>query len=84
MRTNWANFCIVQKVQNCNCIKSLCRNKWSGHTGSLQVPATLEVYQWLDSNFIPMDSKKFEFRYFDSIIRFAMKNESEIEKIEVT
>ena len=36
--------------------------------------------QWLDSNFIPMDSKKFEFRNFDYIIRFAMKNESGIEK----
>ena len=36
--------------------------------------------EWLDSNFIPMDSKKFEFRNFDYIIRFAMKNESGIEK----
>ena len=36
--------------------------------------------QWSDSNFIPMDSKKFEFRNFDYIIRFAMKNESGIEK----
>ena len=35
---------------------------------------------WSDSNFIPMDSKKFEFRNFDYIIRFAMKNESGIEK----
>ena len=35
---------------------------------------------WLVSNFIPMDSKKFEFRNFDWIIRFAIKNESEIEK----
>ena len=41
----------------------------------------LVVYiHWLDSNFIPMDSKKFEFRNFDYIIRFAMKNESGIEK----
>ena len=37
--------------------------------------------QWLDSNFIPMDSKKFEFRNSDYIIRFAIKNESEIEKL---
>ena len=35
---------------------------------------------WLVSNFIPLDSKKFEFRDFDFIIRFAIKNESEIEK----
>ena len=35
---------------------------------------------WLDSNFIPMDSKKFEFRNFDYIIRFTIKNESVIEK----
>ena len=27
-----------------------------------------------------MDSKKFEFRNFDYIIRFAIKNESKIEK----
>ena len=36
---------------------------------------------WLVSNFIPMDSTKFEFRDFDSIIRFVIKNESEIEKL---
>ena len=36
--------------------------------------------QWLVSNFIPMDSKKFEFRNFDYTIRFAIKNESKIEK----
>ena len=35
---------------------------------------------WLDSNSIPMNSKKFEFRNFDYIIRFAIKNESGIEK----
>jgi len=35
---------------------------------------------WLDSNFIPMDSKKLGFRNFDYIIRFATKNEPEIEK----
>ena len=41
----------------------------------------LVVYiHWLDSNFIPMDSKKFEFRNFDYIIRFAIKNESGIAK----
>jgi len=34
----------------------------------------------LDSNCIPMDSKKFGFRNFDYIIRFAIKNESEIEQ----
>ena len=34
----------------------------------------------LDSNFIPMNSKKFGFQNFDWIIRFAIKNESEIEK----
>ena len=28
-----------------------------------------------------MDSKKFGFRNFDNIIRFAIKNESEIEKL---
>ena len=28
-----------------------------------------------------MDFKKYEFRDFDSIIRFAIKNESEIEKL---
>ena len=39
-----------------------------------------QVLYWSDSNFIPMDSKKFEFRNFDYIIRFAMKNESGIEK----
>ena len=36
---------------------------------------------WLVSNFFPMNSKKFEFRDFDSIIRFAIENESEIEKL---
>ena len=36
--------------------------------------------QWLDPNFIPMDSKKFGFRNFDYIIRFAIKNGSDIEK----
>ena len=36
---------------------------------------------WLDSKFIPMDSKKFEFWNFDYIIRFTIKNESEIEKL---
>ena len=36
---------------------------------------------WLDSNFIPLDSQKFEFRNFDYIIRFEIKNESEIEKL---
>ena len=47
------------------------------------VKSGLEVWSiihWLDSNFIPMDSKKFEFRNFDYTIRFAIKNESEIEK----
>ena len=34
----------------------------------------------LDSNFIPMDFKKFGFRNFEFSIRFAIKNESEIEK----
>ena len=38
------------------------------------------ISQWLVSNFIPTDSKKFGFRNFDWIIRFAIKNESEIEK----
>ena len=36
---------------------------------------------WLVSIFIPMNSKKFEFRDFDSFIGFAIKNESEIEKL---
>ena len=40
-----------------------------------------KVTQWLDSNFIPTDSKKFLFRNFDYIMRFAMKNEPEIEKL---
>ena len=35
----------------------------------------------MDSNFIPMDSKKIGFRNFDYIIRFAIKNKSEIEKL---
>ena len=38
-------------------------------------------WQWLDSNFIPMDSKKFGFLNFDYIIRFARKNESENGKL---
>ena len=40
-----------------------------------------KLWQWLDSNFIPMDSKKFGFQNFDYINKFAMKNESEIEKL---
>ena len=52
-----------------------------------QIIGKIEVFKfrlcmhWLDSNFIPMDSKKFEFWNFDYIIRFAIKNESEIEKL---
>ena len=42
--------------------------------------SALNGTNWLVSNFIPMDSKKFGFRNFDWIIRFAIKNESEIEK----
>ena len=41
----------------------------------------LTARHWLDSNFIPMDSKKFGFLNFDYIIRFTRKNESEIEKL---
>ena len=52
-----------------------------GITGSLAVRTFQgKVEQWLDSNFIPMDSKKLRFRNFDYIIRFATKNEPEIEK----
>ena len=39
-----------------------------------------QIY-WLVSNYIPMDSLKFKFRDFDSIIRFAVKNASESEKL---
>ena len=38
-------------------------------------------YNWLDSNFISMDSKKFVFWNFDYIMKLAVKNESEIEKL---
>ena len=34
-----------------------------------------KLYSW-------MDFKKFEFQNFDQIIRFGIKNESEIEKID--
>ena len=34
----------------------------------------------LDSNFIPMDYKKFGFQNFEYINRFEIKNDSEIEK----
>ena len=35
---------------------------------------------WLVSNFIPTDSKKFEFQNFSSTIRFSIKNKLEIKK----
>ena len=41
----------------------------------------LGLLHWLVSNFIPMISKKFEFRDFDSIIRFTIKNESKIKRL---
>ena len=37
--------------------------------------------QWLDSNFIPMDSKKFEFWNFDYTIRFVIENKPGYEKL---
>ena len=40
--------------------------------------------QWLDSNFIPRNSKKFEYRNFDQeAIRIYIENESETRKNEV-
>ena len=48
---------------------------------AFMMDARFYLKQWLDSNFIPMDSKKFGFWNFDYIIRFAIKNESEIEKL---
>ena len=42
---------------------------------------SLESCEWLVSNVIPMDSKKFGFRNFDYIIRFAIRNASEIKKM---
>ena len=36
---------------------------------------------WLDSNFIPMDSKKFEFKDFNKAMRIYIKNESETENM---
>ena len=38
---------------------------------------------WFDSNFIPRNSKKFEYSYFDWAIRFLIKNESENRKHKV-
>ena len=38
---------------------------------------------WLDSNFIPKNSKKFEYRNFDKAIRIYTENESETQKNEV-
>ena len=46
---------------------------------AFMVDARFYLKQWLDSNFIPMDSKKIGLRNFDYIIRFAIKNKSEIE-----
>ena len=40
--------------------------------------------QWSISTFIPIKSKKFEFRNLDNIIRFSLKNDSENPKYEVT
>ena len=53
---------------------------WYSEKRNIWITKTDQRIQWSDSNFIPMDSKKFEFRNFDYIIRFAMKNESGIEK----
>ena len=39
---------------------------------------------WLDSNFIPKNSKKFEYRNFDKAIRIYIKNEPETRKNEVS
>ena len=37
---------------------------------------------WFDSNFIPRNSKKFEYRNFDKAIRIYIENESETRKNE--
>ena len=38
---------------------------------------------WSDSNFIPIESKKFEFWNFDKTIRIYIENEPETRKHEV-
>ena len=41
----------------------------------------VRVEHWLVSNFIPTDSKKFEFQNFNSTIRFCIKNKLEFKKM---
>ena len=47
------------------------------------IAARLVFVDWLDSNFIPKNSKKFEYRNFDKAIRFYIENEPKTRKIEV-
>ena len=54
-----------------------------GGTYTKNLVAEFKNDQWLDSNFIPRNSKKFEYSNFDSIIRIYIKNESETMKHEV-
>ena len=64
-----------------NCMNSICQQSSKTLIPFFLFVCNLQVGYWSDSNFIPMDSKKFEFRNFDYITRFAMKNESAIEKL---
>ena len=51
------------------------------------IKMTVVYYQhdhWLVSNFIPTDSKKFEFQNFNSTIRFCIKSKLEFKKKDVT
>ena len=57
------------------------RDKKSFAFGKTRTRDLQNSKHWLESNFIPMDSKKFGFRNFDYIIRYAIKNEPEIEKL---
>ena len=41
----------------------------------------VELTEWLGSNFIPADSKKMFFFNSNYIIRFAIKNESELKNL---
>ena len=43
-----------------------------------------KTFFFVNSNFIPMKSEKFEFQDLDTIIRLVVKNESENRKNEVT
>ena len=46
-------------------------------------PCSVTPFQWSDSNFIPIKSKKFEFWNFDKTIRIYIENEPETRKHEV-